>query len=855
MKPIHEYIVCPSLPENLRDLLKLAYNLRWAWNKEAINLFRRLDNDLWETTGHNPMKMLGLIKQEKLEKAQADDGFIAHLERVSQDLERYQTYKSWYEKTYGKPEKPQIAYFSFEFGITECIPIYSGGLGILAGDHLKSSSDLGLPLVGVGLFYQGGYFEQYLSAEGWQQERYPKNDFFNMPIQLVKQDDKSDLTIEIGYPDGPVFARIWKAQVGNVPLFLLDTNISQNRPEDQQISAQLYGGDGETRIRQEILLGIGGIRALKALEIEPVVCHMNEGHAAFLALERIHLLMKEKGLSFETAKEAVTAGNIFTTHTPVPAGHDVFSIPLMEKYFRNYYPQLGFTKENFPKFLDLGREEPGNPNENFCMTVLALRLAAGTNGVSKLHGEVSRKMWQKIWPCLPPDEIPITSITNGIHPSSWISHEMGDLFDRYLGPRWQYDPSDPEIWKHVSEIPDEELWRTHARRRERLVAYVRRQLKTHLLERGKSSKEVTRASEVLNPEALTIGFARRFATYKRATLIFKDPDRLAAILCNKQYPVQIIFAGKAHPKDNEGKDLIRQIIHYARSDQFRNRVVFIEDYELPLARYMVQGVDIWLNNPRKLLEASGTSGMKASFNGALNLSVLDGWWYEAFSNETGWAIGKEEEYEDLNYQDEVESKEIYDMLEKEIVPLFYNRGADSLPRGWTAMMKSMMQSICPQFNTNRMAYEYNERFYQPLINRYQKFTADNFAMAKATAVWKSKLYKNWGGIKINYMSTADIVEQKVGNSFKAHASISLGNLDPEDVSVELYNGLLDPDGTISSGKPIPMTYKGHDESGNRIFVCEVPCLTSGRHGYTLRIMPKHAALHNPYETCLIKWEE
>ena len=488
MKPKHQYTIAPCLPENLQGLLKLAYNLRWTWHKDTIDLFRRLDRDLWETTNHNPLHMLGVIKQETLEKALADDGFMSHFERILQDLDRYFTYKTWYERTYGKQDESQIAYFSLEYGLTECMPIYSGGLGILAADHLKSASDLGLPLAAVGLLYQEGYFQQYLNAEGWQQERYPKNDFFNMPIQLIKKDEQTDLTIEVEYPDGLVRARVWKAQVGMVPLYLLDTNIAENRPEHRDISAQLYGGDGETRIRQEILLGIGGIRALKALGINPLLCHMNEGHAAFLALERIRLLMKEPGLPFTEAREAVTAGSAFTTHTPVPAGNDIFSTDLMEKYFRNYYPQLGLARE---QFLDLGREEPGAAAENFCMTVLAIRMAGFTNGVSKIHGTVSRRMWQKIWPGLPADEIPITSVTNGVHSPSWISHEMTELFDRYLGPRWLDDPCNEEIWKRVAEIPDEELWRTHERRRERLVAFARRSLKTHLLKRGESTPEIS----------------------------------------------------------------------------------------------------------------------------------------------------------------------------------------------------------------------------------------------------------------------------------------------------------------------------------------------------------------------------
>jgi starch phosphorylase len=852
MKAIHEYTVSPKLPDKLNSLLTLAYNLRWSWDHETIDLFRRLDTDLWEETNHSPIKMLGKIKQPKLLEALNDDGFMAHLERVSQEAERYMNYNTWYVKTYGKQDKAQIAYFSFEFGITESLPIYSGGLGILAGDHLKSASDLGIPLVALGFLYQEGYFQQYLNIDGWQQENYPQNDFFNLPVQPVKNHDHTDRLIKVDYPEGPVYAKIWMAQVGQVALFLLDTNIEENIPANRQITSQLYGGELENRMRQEILLGIGGLRALQAVGIDPVVCHMNEGHSAFMCLERIRNLMEQNDLSFEEAREVAVSGNVFTTHTPVPAGNDVFPVALVEKYFGKFYKQLGISKETL---MGLGRINPEDTSEDFCMTVLAIRMASFTNGVSKLHGEVSRKMWENMWPGLPENETPITSLTNGIHPPSWISEDMASLFNRYLGPRWIYDPTNQDIWKRVADIPDTELWRTHERRRERLVAVVRRKLRFHLTKRGSTLTQIRKASEVLNPETLTIGFARRFATYKRSTLIFHNPERLSRILSNPDYPVQIIFAGKAHPRDNEGKKLIRQILHHATTDEFRNRIVFVENYEIDLARYLVQGVDVWLNTPLRPMEASGTSGMKASFNGALNLSIMDGWWAEAYSNETGWAIGGQEEYDDLEYKNEVEANAIYNILENEIIPLFYDRGKDGLPREWIALMKSMMQEICPVFNTNRMVYEYNERFYQPSVKRNKLFTSDNFTIPRSLSAWKKRMDQHWKDIHFNSVETGKGTEQEVGDTFEIKASVSLGKLSPEDVSVEIYNGLLNADGEIISGESIPMTHAGSDGANSHTFSCVVPCSTSGRLGYSLRILPKNQHLNSPLEMCRIKWEE
>ncbi|MFN2219329.1 MAG: alpha-glucan family phosphorylase, partial [Anaerolineae bacterium] len=543
MRPSHTFRVIPALPAKLERLRDLAHNLWWSWNHEAIQLFRRLDRDLWESTGHNPVLILGSIRQERLQIMADDDGFVAYADGVCRVFDRYMAKEStWYDKAFAaasedKPSeagKPRIAYFSAEFGLTESLGIYAGGLGILAGDHMKSASDLGLPLVGVGLLYQQGYFRQYLNPDGWQQELYPENDFYNLPLTLERQLSGAPLLIEVHYPGRIVKAQVWRAQVGRVPLYLLDTNIEDNRPDDRDITDQLYGGDDEMRIRQEILLGIGGIRALEALDLRPAVCHMNEGHSAFLALERIRLLMEEHGLTFAEAREAATAGHVFTTHTPVPAGIDWFHPNLVDRYFSHYYPGLGITRH---QFLGLGRTNPDDVNGHFCMAILAMRLANKTNGVSQLHGRVSREMWHEVWPQLPPGEVPIISITNGIHPRSWISDDMADLYDRYLGPRWVERPAELSVWQRVTRIPDEELWRTHERRRERLVAFARRRLSRQLEQRGSRPSEIRQAEEVLDPEALTIGFARRFATYKRATLLFHDIERLARIVSDRDRPV------------------------------------------------------------------------------------------------------------------------------------------------------------------------------------------------------------------------------------------------------------------------------------------------------------------------------
>ncbi|UCE66014.1 MAG: alpha-glucan family phosphorylase [Candidatus Zixiibacteriota bacterium] len=848
-KAFDTFRIKATLTGELSALEDLAYNLRWSWHPETIDLFRRLDPDLWNETRHNPVKMLGLISQEKLSQAASDDAFVALLNRVYKNLVEYISGSAWFGAKYGVHESPQIAYFSMEYGLTECMPIYSGGLGILAGDHLKSASDLGLPLVGVGLLYQQGYFQQYLNADGWQQERYPYNDFYNLPLWLEIDQDGRPVLAEIQFPGRAVYCRIWGAQVGRVPLYLLDTNTPENNDADRKITYQLYGGDTEDRIKQEIVLGIGGMRALRKMGYHVKVCHMNEGHAGFLSFERIRHRKQKDNLSIKEAMQVVKAGTVFTTHTPVPAGIDEFQPAMIEKYLGYYLDQAGI---GLSEFLALGRHNPDDLHEPFNMALYALRTSAGANGVSKLHGEVSRKMWSGIWSRISVDEIPIEHITNGIHISSWISHEMSELYDRYLGPNWATDPSNKNTWKRVEKIPDVELWRIHERRRERLIAFTRRKLMEQLRRRGASAWEVESARETLNPEALTIGFARRFATYKRATLLLRDKDRLRKILAGTERPVQFIFAGKAHPRDNGGKELIKELVHFARSHDIRNHFVFLENYDINVARYLVQGVDVWLNTPRRPHEASGTSGMKVLPNGGLNLSVLDGWWCEGYDSRTGWAIGAGENYDDPNYQDEIESKALFDVLENDVIPLFYDYSSNALPRKWISVVKNSIMQLCPVFCTDRMVKEYTEKFYMNAHNNWNRLSENEFARTRELAGWKRYILKHWHNVEI-VSATLQQKEADVGFALKVYAEVNLGGLKPQDVLVQTCSGPLDADYNITGGNSYDMKYT-EQSSGN---LCRyegfIPCDESGLYGYSIRILPRHNELIDHFDLELARW--
>ncbi len=864
MPIVHSFTVLPALPDSLKGLETIAKNMFWSWNAEFVELFKRIDSNLWVACAHNPIKLLGSVSQARLDALAENQGFLCELQRAVEKLKYYLERPTWFEKVCDKCPNPVIAYFSAEFGIHECLPVYAGGLGILAGDHLKSASDLGVPLVGVGLLYQKGYFRQYLNIDGWQQEVYIENDVYNMPIELVRKESGRPLTISVEYPDRCVLAQIWCISIGRIKLYLLDTNIPANSSADRMITSSLYGGDRELRIRQEIMLGIGGLKALSAMGITPTVCHMNEGHAAFMALERIRELRSRTDMTFDEALEATRAGNVFTIHTPVKAGLDEFRVGLMDRYFGTYFPHLGINRK---RFLGLGRLFTDDDTESFKMPILALRLSSYANGVSKLHGEVSRQMWASLWPGLPVKEVPIRSITNGIHIRNWLSEEMNGLYERYLGPNWSEEALDKSVWNNVDQIPDEELWRVHQRCKEQLIVFARSRLKAQLQRRGTYHTELNHADEVLDPEALTIGFARRFAGYKRANLLLKDPQRLVKLLTNPQRPVQIIFAGKAHPSDTEGKDIIRQVVHFANQPEVRRRVVFIEDYDIDVARFLVRGVDLWLNNPRRPLEASGTSGMKAAVNGVLNMSTLDGWWCEGYTPEGGWAIGAGETYKDADYQDMVEVQAIYNLLENEVIPLFYTRSADNLPRAWIRRMKNSIRWIAPRFNTHRMVAEYTRRFYNSAVARWNYLTADSVARAKELSRWKAEIRGLWPEFAVrevvmevtngeaNVPLNPKQPQLNVGSQLTVRALVKLGKVSPNDVSVELYHGPVDSWGNINDGSAVKMDYKepsNHD--GEHWFVGSMNCRATGQHGAALRIMPRHPDLVDPYEMGLVLWE-
>jgi len=864
MPTVRSFTVLPALPEPLKELDIIARNMFWSWNPEFIELFKRIDSNLWSTCGHNPVKLLGSVSQVKLEALAENKGFLGQLQCASEKLRSYLESPSWCEKVCSKCTESVVAYFSAEFGVHECLPIYAGGLGILAGDHLKSASDLGVPLVGVGLLYQKGYFRQYLNIDGWQQEIYVENDFYNMPIDLVRKESGRPLSISVEYPGRCVIAQIWCASIGRVKLYLLDTNVPANAPIDRMITSSLYGGDRELRIRQEIMLGIGGLKALAAMNITPTVCHMNEGHAAFMALERIRELRSTQNMTFDEAVEATKAGNVFTIHTPVKAGLDEFRVELMDKYLGSYFPKLGINRK---RFLALGRILPDDDSEPFKMPVLALRLSSYTNGVSKLHGRISRGIWGSLWPGIPLKEVPIKSITNGIHIKNWLSDEMDSLYERYLGPNWADEAMNKSLWEAVEQIPDEEFWRIHQRCKEQLIVFARNRLKAQVQRRGTYHTELNHVEEVLNPEALTIGFARRFASYKRGNLLLKDPQRLTKLLSDKNRPLQIIFAGKAHPRDTEGKDIIRQIVHFANQHDIRRRIVFLEDYDIDIGRILVRGVDVWLNNPRRPMEASGTSGMKAAVNGVLNMSTSDGWWCEGYTPDGGWVIGAGGSYEDNDYQDMVESQAIYDMLENEVIPLFYTRSADNLPRAWIRRVKNSVKWIAPRFNTHRMVAEYTRRFYNPAAAKWRYLTAESCARAKAFSNWKSDVREAWSEFDVkdvvmevhngngNEQLNPKKPQLKVGTQLCIKALIKLGKFGPDDVSVELYHGPVDTWENIRNGLAVRMDYEqASEKQGEHWFVGLMPCRETGQHGVAVRVLPRHGDQVNPYEMGLILWE-
>ena len=860
---IHTFRVVPSLPEELKPLEEIAHNLWWTWRPEATDLFRRLDRDLWRTCGHNPVRMLTLVDQDKLERAASDPTYLHALSQTLAALEGHIAKPGWFQRTHpaladpdhaGEPgaDPFRVAYFCAEFGLTECFQIYSGGLGILAGDHLKSASELGLPLVGVGLLYRNGYFHQYVSADGWQQETYPELDPSTQPVRRVIDDETGEqVRVHVEMPGRTLAIGIWKVEVGRVPLYLLDTNLPENAHQDREITRNLYGGDVETRIQQEIVLGIGGVRALHAVGERVTVFHMNEGHSAFLALERIRELRAAHDVSFEEAREAAAAQHVFTTHTPVPAGIDRFSPQLVENYLGHTLEGVGLDLNGL---LSLGRENVFDENEFFSMAVLALRTSAFHNGVSKLHGVVSRHMWQRIWPQLPVSDVPIGHVTNGVHTRSWISPELRQLFDRHLGWAWQEDPADHSVWRDVEDIPDEELWSTHTKKREQLVTWARQRVRRQLRARGASPDQVRRVDGLLNPEALTIGFARRFATYKRATLLLRDRERLHALLGDADRPVQFLIAGKSHPADGPGKELIRDIVKFAEESGASERILFIEDYDIEVGRRLVQGCDVWLNTPRRGMEASGTSGMKAAMNGVLNVSVLDGWWDEAFKPDLGFAIGRGEAYQDPEQADGIESRALFDLFERQIIPQFFSRDDSGIPRAWVARMKRCIAALTPAFNTNRMVGDYANQYYTESHRVGQRLAASRLEHARGLAEQIARWRDLWPGVEVQHVETDARVTHPIHAEIQATATVALGGLSPDEVSVEIYHGRQTGAGDLVDAAAIPMTGAKDLGEGRRQFTGAFTPVAAGRCGFSVRVIPRDGRLATPFIPGLIAWE-
>ncbi|MCL6591174.1 MAG: alpha-glucan family phosphorylase [Firmicutes bacterium] len=843
MKPTHVFFIQPRLPQKLQKLQTLAFNLYWNQDLETRALFRKLDPVLWEESGENAYSLLYRIEEGNLINAAEDPEYLRQLERVWQEYQAYQNARLEWKGPQSHAGNPVIAFFSAEFGIKETLPIYAGGLGLLAGDYLKSAGDLGLPLVGVGLLYRKGYFRQAIDNHGWQRELYPHYDLRDFPLELIREPDGTPLTIQVELSDRPVRVQIWRAQVGRLQLYLLDTYHPDNKSDDRNITDRLYGGDLEKRIQQEIVLGIGGIRALLKLGVEPTICHLNEGHSAFLALERIYYLQQKYQLDFDEARELAASGHIFTTHTPVNAGIDIFPQYLMDKYFTRFYQALNISRR---QFMELGQLNPKDPQEAFNMAVLALRLSDWANGVSRLHGETARRMWRDCWPELPEAEAPIGAITNGVHVTSWVGEKIGALYDLYLGSGWRTNPAGPVNWSGIEQVPAKELWQAHTEERFELISFVRGRWAAQLKKWGANPEEICSAANIFDPGVLTIGFARRFATYKRPTLIFHDLNRLRRLLEDEKRPIQIIFAGKAHPEDEEGKKLIQQIVRFARQPESSFRVVFLEDYDIQMARYLVHGVDLWLGNPRRPLEASSTSGMKAVLNGALHLSTLDGWWAEAYTPETGWAIGNDKIHGDTGLQDQLDAESLYYLLEKEIIPLFYDCDSEGLPLGWIVKMKKSIQAYAPVFNTHRMVEEYSRKYYLPAMADFERLRSENLEQLKELMAWKRRIQANWSQVEISKTVDGSRGNKlEVGEELLLQAAVNLGNLKPEDVRVEIYYGMIDNEGSIIEGEKIILN--SHQGQGEGIYLYQgaIPCRQSGRYGYNVRVYPYHPYSVNP----------
>ena len=844
--------VNPQLPKRINKLSTIANNLWWSWNTEFLRLFQRIDMDLWEQSEKNPVKFLKHVSQEKLENVAKDIIFLKEYDKIVEDFEGYMNSKNtWFSKNYPEEKEDLIAYFSAEYGLDQTIPIYSGGLGILSGDHLKSASDLGIPLVAVGLLYKNGYFNQKIDGEGQQQTEYHEIDLYDLPIHPVKDDMGEDLIIYVKFPKRRLYLKVWSINVGRIKLYLLDSDIEKNNPEDRDVTLKLYGGDQEMRIRQEIVLGQAGVELLtKYLKLNPTVYHMNEGHSAFLTLEIMKNIIAEKKVSFEVAKEIASSKTVFTTHTPVPAGNDIFPIGLVEKYFKDFWPRLGLSRE---EFLKLGMKPSTELDKGFNMGILALKIAGKKNGVSKLHGAVSRELFGEVWPEIASNESPIGYVTNGIHTCSWLAPKMKELFNKYLIPYWQDSMYQDQVWEKIKNVPNDKIWTIHNERKQKLLKLVKENTTERLRRSGYSYEAINEITSKINPNALTIGFARRFATYKRATLIFKDIERITQILNNNDRPVQLIFAGKAHPADKEGQDLIKYIHQVSMMPQFKGKIFLLENYNIAMSRYLISGVDVWLNNPRRPMEASGTSGQKASVNGVINFSVLDGWWAEGYTQTNGWTIGSNNEYESYEAQDQADSQSLYRTLEEKIIPTYYERNRNNLPEKWIEIMKNSIITTGGKYSTSRMLVDYTNQYYMPLAKLTKKYYEDIDNVASYNS-WKNDLYTNWKDIKITQVNNLDNITIDAGNKIEVACEVELPNIDINNINVEVYYGKILENGVVENVSIIQMELTESNEDERKYYyTTKIELTTGGNYGYTFRVMPKNEMILEPANLNLVKW--
>ncbi|WP_067549028.1 alpha-glucan family phosphorylase [Nocardia crassostreae] len=859
MKALRRFTVRAHLPERLSALTELATNLRWSWHGPTQDVFAELDPRLWVEVGRDPVRILGEVPAERLDELARDEAYLRRVDAAAADLRDYLTRPRWFGKQEQGPQG--IAYFSMEFGVTEVLPNYSGGLGILAGDHLKAASDLGLPLTGVGLLYRSGYFRQALTADGWQREHYPALDPQGLPLRLLTGGGGgagadtvgAPVLIHVAMPEGRVLrARVWIAQVGRIPLLLLDSDIAENDPELRAVTDLLYGGDQDHRIKQEILAGIGGVRAVRAFTRanglpDPDVFHMNEGHAGFLGIERIREFMNT-GMDFDAALTAVRAGTVFTTHTPVPAGIDRFAGALVRRYFGGAHGEresILLPGVSVDRILALGRE--ADPSV-FNMAHLGLRLAQRANGVSQLHGEVSRGMFAPLWPGFDAGEVPIGSVTNGVHAPTWAAREWIDKARELIGDELV---EEARGWERLCDVDLRELWSTRNALRGLLVDEVRRRVHASWLERGAAPAELGWIDEVFDPRVLTVGFARRVPTYKRLTLMLRDPERLRALLLDPDRPVQLVVAGKSHPADDGGKALIQQVVRFADDPEVRHRIVFLPDYDMSMARYLYWGCDVWLNNPLRPLEACGTSGMKSALNGGLNLSIRDGWWDEMYDGENGWAIPTADGVRDEHRRDDLEASALYELLERSVLPRFYDRDHDDLPVRWTEMVRHTLQTLGPKVLASRMVRDYAVDYYAPAAAAYAAVAQDDFKGARALSEYRRRIESAWPTVKVVQVDSSGLPDTPViGANLALHARINLGGLTPSDVSVQAVLGRVSPGDDLSDVHIFPMTHTGTD-AGTDLFVVETPVPLSGAVGYTIRILPHHPLLASDAELGLI----